>query len=244
MKPIGIRYHFETKDGTNAFFNVELDPETLISSPPTGELPDWTLLEFRKCPECTLSADQHRHCPVAAHLPRLVETFNHLVSHDRALVQVETAERSYAQELSIQAGMGALMGLIMATSGCPITSFFRPMARFHLPFATQDETIFRAASAYLLADYFWTLENGEEPDRHLSGLKEVYAQVHALNAAFFTRLKVAARTDASLNALVHLDMFALMLPMQVDLRLPAIMEYFRPFLAQRVAARDSTGGGN
>jgi hypothetical protein len=244
MKPIRIRYHFETRGGGEATFPLELDPQTLLSSCPTDDLPDWTLLEFRQCPGCLLTADQHPHCPAAAHLPRLVATFNHLVSHDRATVRVETEERSYVQELSIQAGMGALMGLIMATSGCPAMTFFRPMARFHLPFANQDETIFRAASAYLLADYFWSMETGEDPDRMLEGLKEVYARVHAVNAAFFTRLKVAARTDASLNALVHLDMFALMLPMQIDLRLPAIMEYFRPFLAQREAGREPMGRGN
>ena len=233
MNPIRIRYRFEARDGTQAAFELELDPDTLESSRPEGDLPDWTLLKYRQCPGCTLSSEGHEHCPTAAHLPHLVGTFNHLVSHDRARVEVETAERRYEQELSIQAGMGALMGLIMATSGCPVTTFFRPMARFHLPFATHDETIFRAAAAYLLADYFWTLETGEEPDRTLAGLKEIYRRVHALNEAFFDRLKVAARTDSSLNALVHLDMFALMLPMQIDLRLPAILEFFRPFLVQR-----------
>ena len=38
-------------------------------------------------------------------------------------------------------------GLIMATAGCPWTDRLRPMARFHLPFATEAETVYRDALA-------------------------------------------------------------------------------------------------
>jgi hypothetical protein len=46
------------------------------------------------------------------------------------------------------------MGLLIAGSSCPYTHFFKPMARFHLPFANKDETLWRAAATYLLARYF------------------------------------------------------------------------------------------
>jgi len=235
VEPLRICYRFEAKDGTQASFELALDPDTLQASPPEGDLPDWTRLTFRQCPVCPLDPDECPHCPSAAYLPAVIRTFNHLVSHESARVEVETAERTCVKELPIQAGIGALMGLIMATSGCPVTVFFRPMARFHLPFANQDETIYRAASAYLLADLFRTQKSGEAPDRDLRGLRDVYKRVHEMNTAFFQRLRAAARTDSSLNALVHLDMFALMLPLQIDLRLPAVLEYFRPFLEGETA---------
>lgn len=229
-RALRVTYRFETRDGTRTSFRLELDPQSLQASPPEGELPEWTRLNFRQCPDCLLDSKTHPFCPSAALLPGVVQAFNHLVSHERARVEVETAERTCAKELPVQSGIGALMGLVMATSGCPLTVFFRPMARFHLPFATQEETIYRAASAYLLADHLRVQEQGGEPDQELRGLRRVYERVHALNAAFFNRLKAAARTDSSLNALVHLDMFALMLPLQIDLRLPEVLEYFRPFL--------------
>jgi len=232
MDPRVISYRFDTENGTHATFDLELDPETMELPAAEGELPEWTALEFKQCPHCPLDPKEHPRCPSAAHLPRLIQSFNHMVSHDRVRVEVVTAERTFVQTVSVQKGIGTLMGLIMATSGCPITAFFRPMASFHLPFSTQDETIYRAASAYLLADYFRTRTTGCEPDRNLEGLTEVYGKVHALNKAFFDRVKVAARTDSSLNAVVHLDMFALMLPLQAKRELPAIMAFFKPLLDQ------------
>jgi hypothetical protein len=139
-----------------------------------------------------------------------------------------------ADYVSIQKGMGSLMGLLIATSGCPMTVFFRPMARFHLPFSTQDETIYRAASSYLLADYFRTKMTGGEPDTDLKGLKEVYTKVHEMNSALAGRFRAAARTDSSVNALVHLDMFALMLPLQIERELKGLVDYFRPYLESEV----------
>jgi hypothetical protein len=230
MDPLVISYRFDTESGTHAEFDLELDPDTLALEEAEGDLPEWTALEFNKCPNCPLDSDEYDQCPSAAHLPRLIQSFNHLVSHDKVRVEVVTAERTFLQTVSMQKGIGALMGLIMATSGCPITAFFRPMARFHLPFSTQDETIYRASSAYLLADYFRTRASGDFPDWDLEGLTAVYVRVHTLNKAFFERVKVAARTDSSLNALVHLDMFALMLPLQAKREFPAIMKYFKPYL--------------
>jgi hypothetical protein len=230
MDPRVVTYQFEAEDGTQASFVLEMDPRTLLQPRPQGELPEWTALEFQKCPHCPLDPAQHPCCPSAAHLPRIIQTFNHLVSHDRVRVEAVSPERTCIKTMSVQAGIGALMGLIMATSGCPITAFFRPMARFHLPFSTQDETIFRAASTYMLADYFRARASGNTRDGDLSGLMEVYERVHALNKAFFGRIRAAARTDSSLNALVHLDMFALMLPLQAKLELPALLDYFEPVL--------------
>jgi len=236
MESLAIQYRFRTDDGTEADFLIELDPDTLQLLGPCSDLPEWTSLQFRQCPNCTLDAAKHSYCPAAAHLHRLVLTFNHLVSYSRGRVEVISKERTCIQEVSMQQGIGTLMGLIMATSGCPRLMFFRPMARFHLPFATQDETVYRAISTYLLADHFRTEATGEDPDRELKGLTRIYEEVHILNAAMVKRIRAAARTDVSVNAVIHLDMFALMLPLQLSLRLSPVRRYFEPYL-------DSLGKG-
>lgn len=231
MEPLVIRYRFQADDGTEAEFSVELDPESLQLREPAPDLPNWTRLDFHQCPICPLDSDKTLYCPAAAHLHRLVLTFNHLVSYSRGRVEVITTERTSIQEVSMQQGIGTLMGLIMATSGCPVLVFFRPMARFHLPFASQDETVFRAVSTYLLADHFRVRTTGGEPDRDLEGLSKIYAEVHSLNAAMIKRMRAASRTDLSVNAVVHLDMFALMLPLQVSMHLAPVQKYFEPYLA-------------
>ena len=58
----------------------------------------------------------------------------------------------------------------------------------------------------------------------------MYQQVHIVNTAMLERLKASGQTDASLNALLRLDMFALMLPFQAKRELPQIKKYFKSFL--------------
>ena len=55
------------------------------------------------------------------------------------------------RETSAQQAMSSVLGLIMATSGCPWTDRLRPMARFHLPFASEAETLYRSVGMFLLA---------------------------------------------------------------------------------------------
>ena len=126
MDPMVISYRFDPESGPHAQFDLELDPDPLALPPAEGDLPEWTALEFKQCPNCPLDSDEYSQCPSAAHLPRLIQSFNHLVSHDQVRVEVVTAERTFLQTVSMQKGIGTLMGLIMATSGCPITAFFRP----------------------------------------------------------------------------------------------------------------------
>ncbi len=54
-------------------------------------------------------------------------------------------------ETTAQQAMSSVLGLIMATAGCPWTDRLRPMARFHLPFASDAETLYRSISMFLLS---------------------------------------------------------------------------------------------
>jgi hypothetical protein len=76
-----------------------------------------------------------------------------------------------------------------------------------LPFATLEETIYRVASMYLLAQYFrW--KNGREPDWRFADLIRIYAEVTEVNRHFRDRLSGAMVNDATVNALVNLNCFA------------------------------------
>ena len=75
-----------------------------------------------------------------------LEPLKTLVSFDTVGVTVTQAERTVYAETSAQQAMSSVLGLIMATSGCPWTDHLRPMARFHLPFASEAETVYRSVS--------------------------------------------------------------------------------------------------
>jgi hypothetical protein len=120
------------------------------------------------------------------------------------------------------------MGLIIATSGCPHTAFFRPMARFHLPLATEAETLYRAVSMYLLAQYFLKNE-GRPADLDLAGLKNIYANVGIVNRAVADRIRNATKKDSAINALVLLDVFTMALPFAIEDSLQDLRYLFTPY---------------
>ena len=131
----------------------------------------------------------------------VVDTFSSIMSHTNASIQVVTAQRTYHKSCDVQTGLGALLGLLMAGSGCPILSKLKAMAHFHLPFATLDETIFRTVGAYLIQQYLVAQEGGT-PDFELNHLKALYEELESLNNSMAHRLRNAAECDASVNAIV------------------------------------------
>jgi hypothetical protein len=195
---------------------VRLDPETLLEQAPfPTSPPEWAMLEYQKCPNCPLATDASAQCPTAARLIPLTRAFSETESVGRARVRVETPERTFEKEVPVATGISSLLGLQMATSGCPILGRLRPMARFHLPFATNQETVFRAVATYLAAQQaHWQAH--EPADWSLDGLRALYREVALVNRAFASRLRSALSKDASLNALVRLDVFTMTVPMALD----------------------------
>jgi hypothetical protein len=103
------------------------------------------------------------------------------------------------------------------------------MVGTHLPFATIDESIYRAMSMYLLAQ-FTRAKNGLEPDWSLRGLREIYNEIDAINISMTKRLRAATEEDASLNAVVILDSFAKLVPMSIDGSFGGMEDLFWPYL--------------
>ena len=209
MEPISIYYCFKFSEDSEEIFQLQIDPQSfeLINNLP-DPLPAWTELTFNQCPHCPFEPETQPYCPLAANLVNLVKRFSSFLPYQKVHLDVITQERRISQETTIQASVGSLMGIVMATSGCPHTAYFKPMARFHLPLASAAETIYRSASMYLMAQYFLNKE-GDDVDLELSGLAEIYENTHTVNATIAERLLAASQKDSSIDAVVQLDIYAM-----------------------------------
>jgi len=213
-----LRYVIRFEDGLKKVFVIELDGETLdIRVDPPAEPPAWTELGYRQCPNCPLDPAAHSHCPVAVNLTEVITFLRDLISYTEVDVDVVTKARTYSAHTSLQAVAGSLMGIYMVTSGCPILNKMRPMVETHLPFATWQETVYRAVTMYLFAQYF-IHKHGGEANWDLKGLGEFYDQVQRINSSFAERLlNIPLREgDASINAISILSSFATMASMTIQ----------------------------
>lgn len=198
---------------------------------PRDALPQWTELGFHQCANCPLSTADTKHCPMAARLVPLVALFEKVRSYDDVTAQVETDERTVTKRTSVQKVLRSLMGLLSASSDCPHIDFLKPMAHYHLPFSSREETVYRVVSTYLLAQYF-RRQQGRTPDAGLEGLKAHYRALQQVNQGMAARLGAIrdAQGDSSVNALVLLDLFAHSLPDSIDADLEELMPAFQEFL--------------
>ena len=226
MNPIKVVYHFGFPDGGSKAYTVELDRATLSYLPAVTEPPPaWARLENHQCGHCPLEPAEHPYCPVATNLAALVEFFKDKASVAEATVTVTTEERTYVKQLSLQRGIFGIFGLVMATSSCPYMDFLKPMARFHLPFSTAEETIVRSVSMYLLLQYF-VAKRGEQPDLGLEHLETHYGNIQQVNDGILERIKGVVENDADLNALIILQGFADLLTMAISKDLSKIEPLF------------------
>jgi hypothetical protein len=159
----------------------------------------------------------------------IIEASNQVVSHTNADVEVEMAGRRISAHTTAADGLRSLMGLIIPTSGCPHTAFFRPMARFHLPFSTGPDTLYRATSMFFLSQHV-RKSRGLAASLDLSGLGDIYANINIVNMHVAERLRGVCQKDSSLNALTLLDVFAQMLPLQFDQPLEDLVPLFDAYL--------------
>ncbi|MEX1056375.1 MAG: hypothetical protein WED11_01485, partial [Natronospirillum sp.] len=151
---MAIEYRFEFADQYEPLnYIIASDQEgqgTTRASQPAA----WTSLDDNQCTNCPLSKNDHERCPAAVDIQRVVEDFSALPALRKTQVTVVTPTREYFKHTSLEEGLRSLMGLLMATSACPILSKLKPMAFTHLPFASQDEFIVRSVGTYLLRQYY------------------------------------------------------------------------------------------
>ena len=217
QSPFRFHYQFQFEDGYTKNYPIALDPKTLSLIPDEHrhKPQDWTHLKYKQCSNCPLVIDSHPFCPIAVNIMELVETFKDVLSYHNCTVVCETEDRTYSKNTSIMEGLSAIFGMIMATSNCPIMNFFKPMARFHLPFSTLDETIFRSTSIYLLRQYF-EFKKGNPPDLELQKLDQHYERVQEVNQGIIKRTEDIANRDADKNAIIILNALAQMLSVEIE----------------------------
>jgi hypothetical protein len=227
-----IRYRFDLPDGSQTTLDFEFDSADFrLSNAAPVEPPFWTELKFNQCANCPLNESEHPHCPAALQMASTLEPLKALVSFDTVSVTVVQAERTVYTETSAQQAMSSVLGLIMATSGCPWTDHLRPMARFHLPFASDVETLYRSICMYLLAREITGAEG-----HGFAELEDLYKNLHVVNRDMSRRLGAATRTDPARNAMALLDSYTTLLPAAIERSLDELRPLFDAWQTRRISA--------
>ncbi|MFG0380456.1 DUF6901 family protein [Pseudomonas sp. zbq_18] len=209
---MAIEYRVTLDDNHQFSYRIELDRQYDAQSAEAA--PKWTRLEHHQCSNCPLSRDKFARCPAAVDLHRVIEDFQGLPAIKKAQVWVRTPEREYSKLVGLEEGLRSLLGVIMATSACPVLARLKPMAHNHLPFASSQEFILRTISLYLARQYFHFRE-GRRADWELKGLVKQFQQLQLVNQAFWQRILDVCEGDSNLKA--FLTFFSMSSSMTVSL---------------------------
>ncbi len=209
---IEIKYKFECDDGAFRTFEMRIDAESLLlkNKPRKSE---WAKLKNFRCVVCPLENEEY--CPLAVQLPDIIDFFSNIYSYQQAKITVETEERTYVKNTSVQRGLSSLLGIVMPASGCPVMAKLKPMIPFHLPFASAAETEYRVFSTYLFAQYL-RYKQGLKPDWEMKNLETLYEEIGLVNRNVVKQLKKLSLRDANLNAVVILDTFTGFITMTLE----------------------------
>jgi hypothetical protein len=219
-----LNYSFVFEDGSSWNYDLQFDKEHNFIPKESPEIKEWTRLEFQKCPNCPLKSENCAQCPVARSLDQVVEDSKTTLSVKRAKVRVTSPERIYEKDCATQEGIRSLFGVVMASSGCPHLDWLRPLARFHLPFADTDETLFRVLSLQFLKSFF--AGDTAELKMVAKKIEERYREVETVNHSFVNRIKTYCKADADKNAIAALDVFVQMFPYQMQSNFESLRRYF------------------
>ncbi|QRY78616.1 hypothetical protein JVX91_24005 [Pseudomonas sp. PDNC002] len=220
---MAIEYRITLDDEHEFSYRIELERQ--YDAQIAAQAPRWTRLDYNRCSNCPLNPAQYSHCPAAVDLHRVIEDFRGLPAFKKVSVQVRTPEREYIKHAGLEEGLRALLGVIMATSTCPLLGRLKPMAQQHLPFASNQEFILRAVSLYLMRQYF-NFREGRHADWELKGLVKQFQQLQLVNQAFWQRIHETCEGDSNLKA--FLSFFSMASSMSYSLE--AQLQKVRPLL--------------
>ncbi|MFZ5531141.1 MAG: DUF6901 family protein [Pseudomonadota bacterium] len=231
MEPVSVVYRIKLSEAVTEEFDYEMDAETfgILPAPRTEKLPAWTELGFKQCPNCPLKPEDHPHCPVAVQLNHIVDRFHKTRSIDEVTLEVITEQRTMSKTTALQEALASMLGLVFPVSGCPRTEGMKPLARFHVPLASEEETVFNVAGMYLLAQYFVNLKN-KSGVLSFDGLIRMYDELHIVNKSVASRLQAVTSSDSLKNAITLLDMYSSLIPMLLQDQLVEIRKFFNAYL--------------
>ncbi len=209
-------YTFFFNNGEIKQFKIIIDGENLLEKSPLDVVkPDWAKMDWFKCPNCPLEEGETTYCPLALRLNKIINFFSDFPSFEKAKISVETAERGSYKYTSVQTGISSMMGLFMASSGCPVIGKLKSLVRFHLPFASLAETEYKVLAMYILAQFFRAREN-KKIDWKLLKLRKIYYDIELVNRHVVSKLAEIEMRDSSRNAVIALNSYAQFITMELD----------------------------
>lgn len=233
MKPINVGYRIKLGDALTESFDYDMDAQTfeLLPAAKADKLPAWTELAYKQCPNCPLKPGEHPHCPVAVQLHNIVERFHNTRSIDEVTLEVVTEQRTVVQTTALQNALSSMLGLVFPVSGCPKTAGMKPLARFHVPLASEEETVFHVAGMFLLAQFFVNLKS-KNGALSFDGLIAMYGDLHIVNKSVASRLQSVTSSDSLKNAITLVDMYSSLMPMLLQDQLVEIRSFFKAYLPE------------
>ncbi len=212
---IAYLYRIDHDDGTTQVFDIRLDPHSLNHTLDLGPPPPWSLRREFGCvnPSCPLREEDV--CPFAQVIQYLLNLFGDVRSTRMVTITATTRQRTSIKQTAIQTAVSSIAGILMATCGCPVLARFKPMARFHLPFASLEETEYRVFTMYALAQLIRARHHLDH-DSRLLGLKQFYEEIQEINQLAARKICSIQKKDATINGLVMLDAFAQNVSMVLD----------------------------
>lgn len=211
-----ITYQLKLKDGSERRYEVDVDRPDRVQEQNREDHPEWTRLECHQCDNCPLTQEVYRYCPAAIEFEEIASHFANTASIERADVWVHTHQRSYFKNCDMQTMLQSLYGLIMASSACPILSRLKPLAHFHLPFASLEETVHRLVGTFLINQYLHQHDGSGRPDWELRGIQELYGELKLVNLALMRRIRQASKDDANVNAIESFVSISSLVEMGID----------------------------
>jgi hypothetical protein len=217
-------------EGLKEEFIIEVDEaEMSLVTRAKPPFPRWTELTYEQCDHCPLRREQTSFCPVAVNLVPLIGLSAEIASYQKISVKVITGQRTVSAVTTAQRVLGSMLGLIMATSPCPHLAYLKPMARFHLPLADPVETVYRAITMYLLAQFFKN-EQGHGYNFDFSGLQQIYRNLQIINKHQANRIRAAMNQDAAVNGIILLDVFSREVFWSIEEGLGEMRNWFSAYL--------------
>ncbi|MFA7227930.1 MAG: hypothetical protein WC061_02760 [Melioribacteraceae bacterium] len=227
-----INYHYklEFAGGKEMIFDINLDKDTLANLDEQSNLPEWTKRESFGCTNSSCPLLNHETCHIAKVVHKQIHTFKNIVSTEPVNATLTTDERTFNKKCSIQTAVASITGILMATCGCPVLSKLKPMVRFHLPFASLEETGFRVFSMYFLAQYLRGRKKLSQ-DQSMHSLKVLYDEIQEINMLAARKIQELERSDATINGLVILYSFGQFVSFELEENsLPELENLFRDWL--------------
>lgn len=220
------------ENGNELEINLILDKETLTLIPNEEfEKPDWTKQENFCCPDNSCKKIHTNYCPLALNINRFIKLFSNIPSYAIVTAHIETNNRTYLKKTSLQEVFGSLLGIIMPTSGCPTLGKLKPLVKYHLPFASFEETEFRVFSMYLIAQYL-RKQKRKTVDWDMKDLKKLYDEIQIINKNIASKIADLEKMDASINSVIVLNNFADSITFSLEENLSRFEKLFENWLIE------------